>query len=205
MKSILSSMLKFVKRLTIAFVILVLSIIAMLVAVPSCIAVHYYRKCNSQEMQMRNVNRLMNDNQQLQASLSNVESACLERCKLKMDLKIAEAKAEMEKRYTELCQRNAASESSLKEKVNMMKNELNIVNARHDGELKRIALAHANELERVKAMHNTAIADMNRMQAMKEIEVELAALKAKSTKKPVSTMPEVHITRYNNTNKSNWL
>lgn len=205
MKKLMESVFRFVKHLTIAFVILVLSIIAMLVAVPSCIAVHYYRKCNAQEMQMRNVHRLMNDNQQLQATLSNVESACQERCKLKMDLKIAEAKAEMEKRYTELCQRNAASESSLKEKVDMLKNELNIVNARHDGELKRIALAHANELERVKAMHKTAIADMNQRQAMKDIEAELAALKAKSTKKPASTTPEVHITRYNNTNKSNWL
>ena len=123
MKKLMESVLKFVKRLTIAFVLLVLCVIAMLVAVPSCIAVHYYRKCNAQEMRIRNVHKLMNDNQQLRATLSNVESACRERCKLKMDLKIAEAKAEMEKRYAELCQWNAASESSLKEKVNMQEED----------------------------------------------------------------------------------
>lgn len=206
MKTLMESMFKFVKRLTIAIVMLVLSIIALLVAVPTCVAVHYYRKCNAQEWQMRNVHKLMNDNESLQKTVTCLEETYRERYDLMMKAKIAEANVEVEKRIANLHQSRTASESALKEKCDMLKNELNIVNSRHDAELKRIATDHAREIERIKALHAKVIADNDARQAMKDIETELAALKAKATKKKsISTEPEVHITRYNNTNKSNWL
>jgi len=204
MKKLAQSVFKFVKRLTIAFVMLVLSVIALLIAVPTCVAVHYYRKCNLQESQMRNVHKLMNDNDSLRKTVSSLAETYRERYDMRMKLKLAEANVEVEKRIANLHQVMSASENSLKEKCDMLKNELNVVNNRHSTELKQIELKHVKEIERINALHDRKIADMNARQAMKDIETELAILKAKATKKKVSTEPEVRITRYNNT-QSNWM
>ena len=204
MKKLAQSVFKFVKRLTIAFVMLVLSVIALLIAVPTCVAVHYYRKCSMQERQMLKVNTLMNENDNLKENIGCLEERYRDRYDLKLKLNVAEARAEVEKRIAALQQLRTQSECALKEKCDMLKNELNIVNNRHSAELKQIELKHVKEIERINALHDRKIADMNARQAMKDIETELAILKAKATKKKVSTEPEVRITRYNNT-QSNWM